>query len=68
MANDIFQFPELPRLCLGPYTFLPLVDRLNDPAHGKWVLPGCQVITTQRAMQIARERNLHLNIIEGRKQ
>lgn len=63
---DVFQFPDLPRLLLGSYTILPLVDMRNEPVPGRWVLPGRQVITTHRAEQIAREKGLYFHILHRR--
>lgn len=63
---EAFKFPALPRLFLGELVILPLVDVCNDPVPGRWVLPGCQVITTHRAEQIAREKNLYFHILHRR--
>jgi hypothetical protein len=55
--------PPGPRLVVGPYTFLPLVDDEWQPVQDKWVLPGCQVLTTSEVTTLADARGVEISIV-----
>jgi hypothetical protein len=56
--------PPLPRLELGEYTLLPLVDDEWEPVFPhQWVLPGRRVLTTEEVCALAAERGLSVSIL-----
>jgi len=55
--------PPLPRLELGDYTILPLVNDEWEPVVGMWVLPGRRVLTTEEVRALAAERDLPVSIL-----
>jgi hypothetical protein len=56
--------PPFPRLELGNYTLLPLVDDEWEPVFPyQWVLPGRAVLTTEQVRDLAAARGLAVSIL-----
>lgn len=56
--------PPFPRLELGDYTLLPLVDDEWEPVFPyQWVLPGRRVLTHDAVMALALARGWAISIL-----
>lgn len=55
--------PPGPRVVVGPFTFLPLVDGEWQPIKDRWVLPGCQVLTTDEVLALADDLRVVVSIV-----
>lgn len=56
--------PPFPRLELGDYTLLPLVNDEWEPVFPhQWVLPGCRVLTSEEVKALAADRGWSVSVL-----
>lgn len=55
--------PPFPRIELGDYIILPLVNEWWEPVVGMWVLPGRRVLTSEQVRDLAAARGWPISII-----